>query len=314
MKKTIKTGTYGAIGTLTILIGGCGGGGGGGSSTVTLTPFTTISSITAGQTIYASGQSVETTWTGSTTAITSVAAPSAVTTATTVTGTYSSSTGILNKLVIATPISTTTFDSSAGATFGTLVGQSNVGAVVNSGSTAFAVYPMYPYTTYGWNYQTFGVWETGRGTGSGTGGAVSLGVTTAATALPTSGSATYTGYTGGAYINTTGSLDYLTTSSATLAANFATRSIAFSTTGTVIALPSSPGTTTANTNLNLSGTLSYSSGVNGFSGTVATTGGTLSGTATGRFYGPLYNEVGGVFFTTPTSGVERYAGAFGAKR
>lgn len=295
-----------------LVLTACGGGGGGGGTSATLNAFTRMSDVTANQSVRILGQSVEAVWSGNGSAVTAVASPSAVTTSTTIDGTYNSS-GYLNKLVITTPHSTTTFDGSAGSTFGTLVGSAGtIGAVVKNDGTAFAVYPYSPLTL-GWEYQTFGIWETGRGSASGVAGAVSAGVVTSGSSVPTSGSATFSGYSGGAYVTTAGA-DYLTRSTATLVTNFATRSIAFSTTGTVKALPSNVASSVSDSNLNMSGTLTWSSGVNAFSGSVLTTGGTLIGTATGRFYGPSATEAGGVFFLAPSSGVERYAGAFGAKR
>jgi hypothetical protein len=70
-----------------------------------------------------------------------------------------------------------------------------------------------------------------------------------------------------------------------------------------------------NSNLNLSGTLSYLAGSNQFSGTVNTT--SMSGIATGKFYGPSAQEIGGTFSVsngTVGSGGSAYIGGFGGKR
>jgi hypothetical protein len=62
----------------------------------------------------------------------------------------------------------------------------------------------------------------------------------------------------------------------------------------------------------MTGTLTYSAGANQFTGNVATTGG-LTGTATGRFYGPTAQEIGGTFGIAG-AGVTPYGGALGGKR
>ena len=92
--------------------------------------------------------------------------------------------------------------------------------------------------------------------------------------------------------------------------DFAARSIAFSTTGTT-QTPDLINSST-NSNLNMSGTLTYASGSNQFTGSVATTGG-MTGSATGRFYGPSATEIGGTFAVTG-AGIASYGGAFGGKR
>ena len=65
--------------------------------------------------------------------------------------------------------------------------------------------------------------------------------------------------------------------------------------------------------MNLTGTLTYSAGSNQFTGAVANSGSTLSGTATGRFYGPAAQEIGGTFGLTG-AGLSAYGGGFGAHR
>jgi len=101
----------------------------------------------------------------------------------------------------------------------------------------------------------------------------------------------------------------------TATANFGTRSIAFATSNT--ATSTDLISSTANSNLNMSGTLTYSAGVNQFTGSVTTVGGgpsnaAMSGTATGKFYGPTAQEIGGTFGLT--NGSTGYLGAFGGKR
>ena len=95
-------------------------------------------------------------------------------------------------------------------------------------------------------------------------------------------------------------------------ADFTNRSIGFATSNTQVTDLS--GTTIGpNLGLNLSGNLTYSAGTNQFSGPVSTTSPALSGTATGQFYGPTANEIGGTYGLTG-SGVSGMLGAFGGKR
>jgi len=73
-------------------------------------------------------------------------------------------------------------------------------------------------------------------------------------------------------------------------------------------------TAVARPDLNLSGTLIYSSGSSAFAGTLANASATMSGTSKGRFYGPAAQELGGVFSIKAPSGPESFVGAYGAKR
>jgi hypothetical protein len=67
-----------------------------------------------------------------------------------------------------------------------------------------------------------------------------------------------------------------------------------------------------NSSLRMTGTLNYASGSNQFSGAISTDGG-MTGSATGRFYGPAAQEIGGTFSATGP-GVQSYGGAFGGAR
>jgi hypothetical protein len=201
-------------------------------------------------------------------------------------------------------------------TFGALGINSNIDFVVSQDDTKEAL-AANPYG-YGWNYQSFGVWATGATTGSGTFGAMSIGAETAGSAIPTSGSATYSGYTGGRYVNSDGDYWY-TSSTMTAATNFNTRSIAFATSGTQ--MTSDLRTATNNANLNLTGTLRYAAATNQITGSVrnspsvASSVGSLAGTVNGRFYGPTAQEIGGTFsLTSGSNALEGYAGAFGGKK
>jgi hypothetical protein len=165
--------------------------------------------------------------------------------------------------------------------------------------------------TLGWDYQTFGVWAINGAPLQV--GAISAGAVTPASAVPTTGSATFTGHAGGFYFDGTGAR--LTTDAQMSAvANFSNRSIQFSTTGTMVSTAANPPATTANSGLNLSGNLSYAPGSSQFSGNVNTANGALSGNASGRFYGPNAEEIGGVYGLNAASGGARMIGGFGGKR
>ena len=102
----------------------------------------------------------------------------------------------------------------------------------------------------------------------------------------------------------------------TATVDFGARSIGFNTTNTQ--QTADLATISANDNLNLSGTLTYAPGVNQFSGPVTTVGGgvgnaPMTGTATGSFYGPAAEEIGGGF-SARGAGVSGYMGAFGGRK
>jgi hypothetical protein len=165
--------------------------------------------------------------------------------------------------------------------------------------------------TLGWDYQTFGIWAINGAPLQV--GAISAGAVTPANAVPTTGSATFTGHAGGFYFDGAGAR--LTTDAQMSAiANFSNRSIQFSTTGTMVSTPENPPVTSARPALNLSGNLSYAPGSSQFSGNVSTADNALSGNASGRFYGPNAQEIGGVYGLNAGSGGARMIGGFGGKR
>jgi hypothetical protein len=166
----------------------------------------------------------------------------------------------------------------------------------------------------GWNYQSFGYWVESAGSTSAVIDAVTLGSATDFNAMPVSGTANYSGLAAGTYVDATGwPSDYAASMAATVDFG-AARSVSFSTTRSLI-LPLGSEDVIAAPELNLAGTLSISPSANGFSGAVSTTGPSvnLTGTLTGRFYGPNAEEMGGVFALTG-SGTEGLLGGFGAKR
>jgi len=166
-----------------------------------------------------------------------------------------------------------------------------------------------PYVA-GWNYQSFGAWNVTDPSWVNFGG-TSFGAATPASAVPTSGTSTFTGKLGGLYVSPTGQ-GSIAAADLTVNANFSTRSLGFATSGTTTTRDLA--TATAAPNLNLSGTLTYSPSANSFTGTLVNAGGTMSGSTTGRYYGPAAQELGGVFTVKSPTSVETFAGAYGAKR
>ncbi len=162
----------------------------------------------------------------------------------------------------------------------------------------------------GWNYQSFGVWDA-LGLEERALGATSFGSATPASAVPGSGSATFTGKLAGLYAPASGQAA-LAAANVSLQANFGARSLSFSSSGTT--LTSNLATTTAAPALDLSGTLTYAAGSGRFSGALTNAGGTLQGSSLGQFYGPAAQEAGGAFNLKSANGAERFTGAYGAKR
>lgn len=205
-------------------------------------------------------------------------------------------------LRIQTPTSTVSFSASNGDTLESALG-GPLGVAYNSALTkvALAADPEY----FGWDYQSFGIWADASNPSTPSIGVLSAGAATSGAAIPTSGTATYTGMAGGIYVDSSDNT-YLTYADLTIGANFGTRQLTFNTSGT-----SDLDTDASMSGLNISGTLSYSSGTNAFSGTV-TSANSMTGTADGRFYGPSAQEIGGVFFVDGAAG--DYGGSFGGKR
>lgn len=163
----------------------------------------------------------------------------------------------------------------------------------------------------GWNYQSFGGWNNGGHVGAGDVELKSFGAATPASAVPTSGSASFSGKLGGFYVSPAGE-GSVAAGNLSVNANFASRSLSFASSGTTLTRDFS--TATAAPQLNLNGTLTYSPGANAFSGTLTNAGGTMSGNTNGQFYGPAAQELGGVFMVKSPTTVETFAGAYGAKR
>jgi hypothetical protein len=255
---------------------------------------------------------VDYTYNTSTQKVTSLSAATPFASTASYVGTYAAD-GSTTKAVLTSATGTTiTIDTANGGQF-LSAGNFAAGVTANDQDFVLSAIPQ----AFGWDYQTFGVWTTGQGTASGTAGVATVGAETAGLSIPASGTGAFTGVSVGAYVDSTGS-NTLVQSEMTSTANFGTRSVAFSTTNTRDFF--------SNANLsmlNTSGTLNYDPGVNKFTGAVSTVGGgdargttavvPMTGTATGKFYGPTAQEIGGTFAVSG-GGTTGYLGAFGGKR
>lgn len=284
----------------------CGGGGGGGGS-VPVTAFTTWRTDVAGKSILVNGDGKQVSYTYDLRSdlITQISDPpldgaaSAIFTfdnASVLTGLLLSSAG-------------TTVGNFGAGDIGILAADSDfVDADDRFSSRAIVSNPR----SLAWDYQSFGVWETGLDADSGYYGAMSLGAATAGTAIPVSGTADFSGKVVGNYVNNAGT-GHTVLANLNVRVDWGTQSLNLSTTGTRMTYNEAEVPFSANPSLDMSNqTLSYAAGTNSFSGTLTTPGG-LSGNSSGTFYGPNAQELGGVFFLRG-SGLETYSGAYGAKQ
>jgi hypothetical protein len=168
-----------------------------------------------------------------------------------------------------------------------------------------------PYAL-GWNYQSFGAWnDHATGIANGIMGATSYGAATPAQSVPAGGTATFSGKVGGLYASPEG-LGSMAVAELSVGVNFSARSLSIASSSTTLSRDLRAAT--AAPQLDLSGTLRYAPGSSSFSGTLVNAGGTMSGTSSGRFYGPAAEELGGVFTLRSAAGPETFVGAYGAKR
>lgn len=291
---------------------GCGGGGGGGtppppapeSAPPPPVPFTSFQAIQPNQTVAMTGGisqtasgTVDTSGT-----ITSATLGPVDTTNSSANLTYDPLI-VLSGVSIATPLSSVSFG--APGDFVTCMS----GVCELSSSTADAL--VFDGRAVGWNYQTFGLWATAPTATTWLTGAISVGSPTPASAVPTTGSATFTGLAAGLYTDPVGAL-FATSANMTANVDFSARSVGFGTSSTMVT--DTNGMQSPNSNIDLSGTLTYAAGTNQFTGSVQTSDKTLNGSATGQFYGPNAEEIGGVYGLTAGTGVSSMLGGFGGKR
>ncbi len=153
-------------------------------------------------------------------------------------------------------------------------------------------------TIGGFQYLAYGGWgeESGSsGTVNGVVGFMVVGAPTAPANIPVTGTASYSGASAGIYLNSATNFAGVFGATFNAAANFANRSLAVSTTNTIVNEGSG---NVSRPEHNYSGTLTYAAGSNQFAGPITTATSGLSGTATGLFFGPAAQEIGGVFNAT----------------
>src|SRR5512138_2646914 len=208
----------------------------------------------------------------------------------------------LTALAISTPEGNVSFDRSAGHG----ISCSGGGICKASSPTASAV--IGDALGSGWNYQTYGVWAVQSTSTSFVLGSVSAGNATPGNAVPTTGTGTFFGNASGYFIDTAGIRS--NTFAAMIAdVDFQNRAIRFSTLDTTL-VNSTTGAASSKQELDLLGSLSWAPGVNNFSGQVQTRDRNLNGSASGKFYGPTAEEIGGTYSLSGGS-TSRLVGGFG---
>lgn len=296
---------------LVLLAAGCGGGGG---SNIREVPFTSFSAVQPNTRVVMSG-GISTTVTGTyvgtlpNITVQSVNAPvNDLAGVSTQKLTYDGN-KTLSGMSFSTPSGSASFSRSGGTDWAC---NSGVCAAATSSGLALIIDGTVPVPN-GWNYQTFGVWGQTTSSTAFQAGAISAGAVTPATAVPNVGNALFTGVANGFFVENVGGLPGIPafmTASMSADVNFGTGNIAFSTTGSM-QIPLNGTAAFSKPTLNMTGTLSYTPGSSSsFSGNVATSG--MSGTATGRFYGPSAQEIGGIFHLGGFDGT--LVGGFGGRR
>lgn len=171
-----------------------------------------------------------------------------------------------------------------------------------------------PEVTSPWDYQTMATWVvTDESAGTGRLGAISVGNHTANASIPITSSATFSGKAEGIYLDDAHNFHGVS-SDAALTADFVNKTVSFATSNSKIHDLDYKIADQSKSDLDLTGTFSYSSAVNNLTASsLSSTSGWTGGTASAKFYGPNAEEIGGVFSIRGT-GKEAYEGAFGAAK
>jgi hypothetical protein len=274
----------------------------------TMGNFTSFSSVQAGQTATIPGMSTVLTGTVSGATVTPTTAPASDAAGSRAAMTYDS-TRALTAITVTTPAGAITFNQGVGDTFNCSGG---VCGLTNVAGTASMIVIDPISQPAGFNYQTFGVWDRVTAATSFDAGVFSVGNPTPGSAIPTTGTGNFTGFANGFFVDGTTHNAFFTTANMTATANFAAQTIVFSTINTLTLSPNNPSALgVANAGLDLNGNFSYPAGTNLFFGTVTSANG-MTGSATGRFYGPNAQEIGGMYNLSGTAG--QMMGAFGGKQ
>jgi hypothetical protein len=163
----------------------------------------------------------------------------------------------------------------------------------------------------GWDYQSFGAWTDPEGPAVEHLHANSFGAATPGSAVPSSGAATFAGKLAGMHVDPSGK-GSMAVASLSVDVDFSRRTLSLASSGTSLSRDLSVDG--AAPHLDVNGTLTYSPGSSAFTGTLGNAGGTMSGTSSGQFYGPAAQELGGMFVLHAPKTVEKFVGAYGAKR
>src|SRR6185503_2087283 len=132
----------------------------------------------------------------------------------------------------------------------------------------------------------YGLWASTLRNSAGDAGALAFGNLTPAASVPTTGSATFNGFTVGVGAVANGPANYSLRGNAQIIANFATQSVTTNLTNFIA------GTYGASASIpDLTGTSSMAG--NAYAGAIA--GGNLTGTINGNFYGSSAQETTGVW-------------------
>ena len=289
-----------------LFISACAGGGGGGSSGgVVVTPFTSWSAIQPNTTVQAAGGSAGSDYTANpiTGQVLTVSTPVQASSGATINFTYgpTSLTGISIQSAQGISASLNTLAGDTIATTGS-------GSILYGQNVALTTTLLAPSADYfGWDYQSFGVWITGQGTGAGSVGAASVGSATLVTGIPATGTGNFSGNTIGVFVNSSGE-GFYTAGTMAAAANFGAQTVQLTTAGTVM-VNLATGVSASASNLNLTSNMTYASGT--ISGPITSVSG-MTGTASGKFFGPAAQEIGGTYVLQ--GGGASLIGGFGGKR
>jgi len=287
----------------------------GGSSSMSPVPFTSFSAIQQNQPVTANG--ISQTVSAQTLGVNNVTSTTVnpvdpASSSAQMTYTLLPATPQVTAFSFSTPASSPSFTSVDCGTAAPLCKGSNTnatGTMVNALDPAVA-----------WNYQSFGYWLVNLSSTSTIAGAMSFGSPTPAAGVPAptpgvTNTATYTGLSGGTYVDPAGNV-FTHGAFMTSIVDFNARTITFSTTGTQVTPVTVGAVTPVGATLNLSGSFSYLAGSSQFSGSVsapAFPAGSTGG-AMGQFYGPTAQELGGVFSLKSPSTQQTMQGGFGGKR
>ncbi len=281
-----------------------------GTSTMSPVPFTSFSAIQSNQPVTASGIS-------QTVSATTLGVNNVTSTTVNAVDTANSSAELTYTLLPATPqvtaFSFSTPTSSAGwasVDCATIAPLCRASTISSNGVVANALDP-----ALNWNYQSFGYWLVSLSSTSTTAGAMSFGSPTPVLSVPLAGNATYSGLSGGIYVDPGGNV-FTHGAAMTSIVDFGARTIAFSTTATQATPVTVGAVAPVGSTLNLTGSFSYVAGSNQFSGSVTAPAfpAGSTGTGTGQFYGPTAQELGGVFALKAPSGPQTMLGGFGGKQ